>query len=106
VRPIQRFPRMKSRVIIIAAGGLGAAVMREYRKKFDMVSFNHAQQNGGCRSCKDVLKRLGKPESFISFVIDRLGHGRRYAIDSSRALSVNCGGNHCLDARDVIELQS
>ena len=34
---------------------------------------------------KMILKKLGKPESLISFVTDRLGHGRRYAIDSSFA---------------------
>jgi len=28
---------------------------------------------------------LGKPHSLISFVTDRLGHDRRYAIDSSFA---------------------
>jgi dTDP-4-dehydrorhamnose reductase len=35
---------MKSRVVIIGAGGrLGAALMREYREKFDVTGFNHAQ---------------------------------------------------------------
>jgi dTDP-glucose 4,6-dehydratase len=34
---------------------------------------------------KLILKTLGKPESLISFVTDRLGHDRRYAIDSSFA---------------------
>jgi dTDP-glucose 4,6-dehydratase len=34
---------------------------------------------------KMILKKLGKPESLISFVEDRLGHDRRYAIDSSFA---------------------
>ena len=34
---------------------------------------------------KIILKRLDKPESLISFVTDRLGHDRRYAIDSSFA---------------------
>src|SRR5205814_489294 len=32
---------------------------------------------------KRILKRLAKPESLISFVEDRLGHDRRYAIDSA-----------------------
>ncbi|MFN2508676.1 MAG: GDP-mannose 4,6-dehydratase [Chthoniobacterales bacterium] len=32
-----------------------------------------------------ILKKLGKPENLISFVTDRLGHDRRYAIDSSFA---------------------
>src|SRR6267143_1498308 len=34
---------------------------------------------------KLILDRLGKPHSLISFVSDRLGHDRRYAIDSSLA---------------------
>ncbi len=34
---------------------------------------------------KMILQKLGKPESLISFVTDRLGHDRRYAIDSSLA---------------------
>ena len=33
---------------------------------------------------KKVLSILGKPESIISFVADRPGHDRRYAIDASR----------------------
>jgi len=32
-----------------------------------------------------ILNKLGKPHSLISFVTDRLGHDRRYAIDSSLA---------------------
>jgi len=32
---------------------------------------------------KMILDTLGKPHSLISFVTDRLGHDRRYAIDSS-----------------------
>ena len=34
---------------------------------------------------KMILRKLGKPESLISFVPDRLGHDRRYAIDTSFA---------------------
>lgn len=33
---------------------------------------------------KLILAHLGKPESLISYVKDRLGHDRRYAIDSSK----------------------
>lgn len=33
---------------------------------------------------KLLLKELGKPESLINYVEDRLGHDRRYAIDSSK----------------------
>jgi dTDP-glucose 4,6-dehydratase len=34
---------------------------------------------------KAILDTMGKPHSLISFVTDRLGHDRRYAIDSSFA---------------------
>ncbi len=34
---------------------------------------------------KMILQKLGKPETLISFVTDRLGHDRRYAINSSLA---------------------
>ena len=34
---------------------------------------------------KMLLAHLGKPESLIKYVTDRLGHDRRYAIDSSKA---------------------
>ena len=34
---------------------------------------------------KLILDKLGKPHLLISFVTDRLGHDRRYAIDSSFA---------------------
>jgi len=33
---------------------------------------------------KLILSELGKPESLITFVQDRLGHDRRYAIDASK----------------------
>lgn len=33
---------------------------------------------------QSILKLLGKPESLIQYVADRLGHDRRYAIDSSK----------------------
>ncbi|MGO4500659.1 dTDP-glucose 4,6-dehydratase [Paenibacillus sp. 2RAB27] len=33
---------------------------------------------------QSILRQLGKPESFIQYVADRLGHDRRYAIDSSK----------------------
>jgi dTDP-glucose 4,6-dehydratase len=34
---------------------------------------------------KQVLKLTGKPESLITYVADRLGHDRRYAIDAAKA---------------------
>jgi dTDP-glucose 4,6-dehydratase len=45
---------------------------------------------GGCNEKRNIdivkliLAELGKPESLIQFVTDRLGHDRRYAIDASK----------------------
>ncbi len=36
---------------------------------------------------KLILEKLGKPESLITYVQDRLGHDRRYAIDSRKIMS-------------------
>jgi len=36
---------------------------------------------------KTLLRTLGKPESLIQFVKDRLGHDRRYAVDTTRMRS-------------------
>lgn len=43
---------------------------------------NNEKQN--IEIVKIILKELDKPESLINFVDDRLGHDRRYAIDSSK----------------------
>jgi dTDP-glucose 4,6-dehydratase len=43
--------------------------------------------NNECANIKIVkllLQKLGKPESLIKYVTDRLGHDRRYAIDASK----------------------
>ncbi len=48
---------------------------------------------GGCNEktnlevIKLILKTLGKPETLIAHVKDRLGHDRRYAIDASKIMS-------------------
>src|SRR2546423_3031562 len=45
------------RIVILGAGGrLGAALMREYAKKFDVVGFNHAQLD--LANTKQVRERL------------------------------------------------
>jgi dTDP-glucose 4,6-dehydratase len=48
---------------------------------------------GGCNEKANIevirliLDRLGKPESLIKHVTDRLGHDRRYAIDASKIIN-------------------
>jgi dTDP-glucose 4,6-dehydratase len=46
-------------------------------------NFGGGQEMVNLDTVKLILQKLGKPESLISFVTDRLGHDRRYAIDSS-----------------------
>jgi dTDP-glucose 4,6-dehydratase len=48
-------------------------------------NFGGGNEMANLEVVKLILKKLGKPESLISFVEDRLGHDRRYAIDSSFA---------------------
>ena len=48
-------------------------------------NFGGGKRNGEPRSGETDPEETGKPESLISFVTDRLGHDRRYAIDSTFA---------------------
>src|SRR5215831_12952919 len=48
-------------------------------------NFGGGQEMVNIDLVKMILDKLGKPHSLISFVTDRLGHDRRYAIDSSFA---------------------
>ncbi len=53
-------------------------------------TFGEVYNIGGHNECKNIeivkltLKELGKPESLITYVKDRPGHDRRYAIDASK----------------------
>ncbi|MEW6364449.1 MAG: dTDP-glucose 4,6-dehydratase [Acidobacteriota bacterium] len=52
-----------------------------------------------------ILRLLGKPESLIRPVADRLGHDRRYALDSSRAASLGWSPSTPFDSalRETVE---
>jgi dTDP-glucose 4,6-dehydratase len=62
-------------------GGIVAALFEG--KAGTIYNFGGGQEMVNLDLVKMILKRLGKPENLISFVEDRLGHDRRYAIDSS-----------------------
>lgn len=55
-------------------------------KPGQVYNFGGNSEMANLDTVKLVLRHLGKPESLITFVTDRLGHDRRYAIDSSFAL--------------------
>lgn len=54
-----------------ASGGVYCFGAREPRRNIEIV--------------RSILHLLGKPESLITYLTDRKGHDRRYAIDSTRA---------------------
>jgi len=51
---------------------------------------------------KTLLKLLGKPESLITFVADRPGHDRRYALDSAK-LRGELGWTPCHSFEEALE---
>src|SRR6266480_4933225 len=54
-------------------------------KPGSVYNFGGESEMPNLETVKLILRKLGKPESLITYVTDRLGHDRRYAIDSSFA---------------------
>jgi dTDP-glucose 4,6-dehydratase len=65
------------------ARGLVAALERGQAGQ--VYNFGAASERYNIDIVKRVLSLVGKPESLITYVKDRLGHDRRYAIDSAKA---------------------
>ncbi len=53
-------------------------------KKGEVYNIGGNNERTNLQVVKTILKELGKPETLIQFVDDRLGHDRRYAIDASK----------------------
>ena len=53
----------------------------------DVYNVGGSNEHTNLEITKLILDALGKPETLISYVTDRLGHDRRYAIDSSHIRS-------------------
>jgi dTDP-glucose 4,6-dehydratase len=53
-------------------------------KAGDVYNVGTANEYPNLALIKKILSILGKPETLISFVPDRLGHDRRYAIDATK----------------------
>ena len=64
-------------------GGIVAALFEG--KPGAVYNFGGASEMANLETIRLILSSLGKPESLINYVTDRLGHDRRYAIDSSFA---------------------
>jgi dTDP-glucose 4,6-dehydratase len=63
--------------------GLLAAL--EQGRSGQVYNFGASSERRNLEIVRAVLHLLGKPESLIEYVKDRLGHDRRYAIDASKA---------------------
>jgi dTDP-glucose 4,6-dehydratase len=53
-------------------------------KKGEVYNIGGNNERSNLQVVSTILKELGKPDSLIGFVEDRLGHDRRYAIDASK----------------------
>ncbi|OXS55914.1 dTDP-glucose 4,6-dehydratase [Cohnella sp. CIP 111063] len=53
-------------------------------KKGEVYNIGGNNERTNLQVVSTILKELGKPDSLIGFVEDRLGHDRRYAIDASK----------------------
>jgi len=53
-------------------------------KKGEVYNIGGNNERSNLQVIRTILKELGKPETLIQFVDDRLGHDRRYAIDASK----------------------
>jgi dTDP-glucose 4,6-dehydratase len=65
------------------ARGILAAV--EKGKSGEVYNLGGGNERPNLEVAKAILAHLGKPESLLTFVTDRPGHDRRYALDSSKA---------------------
>ena len=65
--------------------GILAAMIRG--KIGEVYNFGSNNEKKNIDIVKLILNVIGKPESLISFVKDRLGHDKRYAIDAAKAIN-------------------
>jgi dTDP-glucose 4,6-dehydratase len=65
--------------------GRGLLAALELGEPGQVYNFGASSERHNIDIVRQVLKLVSKPESLIQYVTDRLGHDRRYAIDSSKA---------------------
>ncbi len=65
--------------------GRGLLAALEQGRAGQVYNFGASSERENIHIVNAVLRLLGKPESLVQYVKDRLGHDRRYAIDASKA---------------------
>jgi dTDP-glucose 4,6-dehydratase len=63
----------------------GIRVAMERGKAGEVYNFGGDAERENIFVVKEILRLLGRSEDLISYVVDRPGHDRRYAMDSSKA---------------------
>jgi dTDP-glucose 4,6-dehydratase len=63
----------------------GILATLEKGKSGEVYNLGGGNERPNLEVAKSILRQLGKPESLLSYVKDRPGHDRRYALDSSKA---------------------
>src|SRR5437762_1576770 len=82
---VQRFIQISTDEVYGSLGETGKFTALFEGKPDAVYNFGGDSEMTNIETVKAILKKLGKPETLISYVTDRLGHDRRYAIDSSFA---------------------
>jgi dTDP-glucose 4,6-dehydratase len=63
----------------------GVLAALEHGRPGQVYNFGGSEERENLWVANEILARLQKPASLLSFVPDRLGHDRRYAVDATRA---------------------
>lgn len=63
---------------------VGVDMIVRYGRAGEVYNLGGHSERTNLEVVKTILKQLGKPESLITFVTDRPGHDRRYAINSTK----------------------
>lgn len=56
----------------------------EHGKAGEVYNVGGHNEKTNLQIIQSILREMGKPESLITYVQDRLGHDRRYAIDNTK----------------------
>ena len=74
-------------IMAFDAGTSGIKAVLERGRVGEVYNIGSDNERANIEIVRLILRALGKPESLIEHVTDRLGHDRHYAIDSSKIMS-------------------
>jgi dTDP-glucose 4,6-dehydratase len=78
-------------------------LIRTNGKKGEIYNIGADNEHTNIEITDIILENLGKPESLINFVTDRLGHDYRYSVDSSKIKTLGWTPSKSLDFKNSLE---